>query len=162
MMKDRAFVFGDEINTNVLAPGGFSTDNLIKNLMEPLRPGFSEEIEPGDIIVAGSHFGSGSSRETAPLAIQEAGIAAVVAVSFSRIYYRNSVNLGLPALIAPDVTDLVSEGDVLEIDMERSIVLNTTTDETIDFEPVPEELQSIFESGGIFEYYEDHGGLKRR
>lgn len=152
-MKGRAFVFGDEINTDYIAPAGFSEENLVENLMKPIRPGFHEEIEEGDIIVAGEHFGSGSSRETAPMAIQEAGIAAVVAESFSRLYYRNSVNIGLPALTIPNVTDAVSEGDILEIDMDAGHTRNVTTEETIEFDPLSEEIQSIYEAGGLFGYF---------
>lgn len=162
-MKGRAFVFGDEINTDYIAPAGFSTDHLVENLMEPIRPGFHEEIEDGDVIVAGEHFGSGSSRETAPRAIQEAGVAAVVAESFSRLYYRNSVNIGLPPVTAPGVTDAVEDGDVVEIDWDASTVRNLRTERTVEFEAISDELLSIFEAGGILEYYEDHPeGLKGR
>lgn len=152
-MQGRAFVFGDEINTDYIAPAGFSTDHLVENLMKPIRPDFSDEIEEGDIIVAGEHFGSGSSRETAPMAIQKAGIAAVVAESFSRLYYRNSVNIGLPALPASNVTEVVSEGDELKIDMDQNVIHDLSTDEVIKFEPVSDELKSIYDAGGLFENY---------
>ena len=155
-MKGRAFVFGDEINTDYIAPAGFSEENLVENLMKPIRPGFHEEIEEGDIIVAGEHFGSGSSRETAPTAVQTAGIAAVVAESFSRLYYRNSVNIGLLALTAPGVTDAVSEGDELEIEIEESQVRNLTTGEAVAFEPISEDLRDIYDAGGLMEYYHEY------
>lgn len=128
--------------------------HLVENLMNPIRPAFSDELEEGDIIVAGDHFGSGSSRETAPLAVQEAGLAAVIAESFSRLYCQNSANIGLPALTAPNITDIVSEGDELEIDMDDSVVRNRATGETTAFEPVSEELQAIYDAGGLFEYYQ--------
>lgn len=160
-MRGTAYVFDDEINTDYIAPGGLSTDDLVENLMAPIRSNFSDEITEGDLIVAGEHFGSGSSREAAPQAIQEAGLAAVVAESFSRIYYRNSINIGLPALTASDVTDHVSEGDKLKIDMDQGVIQNVSTGETIQSEPVPEELQLIYDAGGIFKYYQDNpGGLK--
>lgn len=160
-MRGRAFVFGDDVNTDYIAPGGFSTDGLVEKLMEPIRPDFVDEVEPGDVIVAGENFGCGSSRETAPMAIQEAAIDAVIAESFSRLYYRNSINLGLPALICPDVTDRVTEGDELAIDVDDSIIENCSSGESFGFEPVSEELRAIFEAGGLFEYYAEHPeGLK--
>ena len=152
-MQGHAFVFGDEVNTDYLAPAGFADDNLVENLMKPIRPGFHEEIAEGDIIVAGEHFGSGSSRETAPMAVKEAGISAVIAESFSRLYYRNSVNIGLPALTAPTVTDHVDEGDVLDIDMENNLVTNRTSEETFEIEPISEDLLAIFHAGGLFEFH---------
>ncbi|WP_336024139.1 3-isopropylmalate dehydratase [Halobellus salinisoli] len=154
-MKGAAFVFGDEINTDYIAPAGFSEDNLVENLMKPIRPGFHEEIVDGDIIVAGDHFGSGSSRETAPKAVQEAGIAAVVAESFSRLYYRNSVNIGLPALTVPDATEHFSEGDTVSISMADGTVKNETTGETVDSEPISPELRRIYDAGGLFGYYHE-------
>lgn len=154
-MRGIAFVFGDEINTDYIAPAGFATENLVENLMKPVRPGFHEEIEDGDIIVAGDHFGSGSSRETAPMAIKEAGIGAVVAESFSRLYYRNSVNIGLPALAVPDATEFISEGDELEIDIESETVHNLTTGEAVQSEPISDELRAIYDAGGLFEYYHE-------
>lgn len=154
-MRGRAFVFGDEVNTDYIAPAGFDESNLVENLMRPNRPGFHEEIEEGDFIVAGEHFGSGSSRETAPKAIQEAGIAAVVAESFSRLYYRNSVNIGLPALVVPDATERVSEGDELSVDIDADEVRNLSTGETLEVEPISDELHAIYESGGLFEYYHE-------
>jgi len=154
-MKGSAFVFGDEINTDYIAPAGFSEENLVKNLMKPLRPGFHEEITDGDIIVAGEHFGSGSSRETAPKAVKEAGIEAVVAESFSRLYYRNSVNIGLPALTVENATELVSEGDELEVDLKTETIRNHTTGESTACESISTELRRIYDAGGLFEFYHE-------
>lgn len=155
-MRGRAFVFGDEINTDYIAPAGFDESNLVANLMKPIRPGFHEEFEEGDIIVAGDHFGSGSSRETAPKAVQVAGLSAVVAESFSRLYYRNSVNIGLPALTAPEVTDRVDEGDDLEIDLANTVVRNHSTGEDIACEPISDELRDIYDAGGLLSYYRQY------
>jgi 3-isopropylmalate/(R)-2-methylmalate dehydratase small subunit len=152
-MRGQAFVFGDEINTDYIAPAGFADDNLVENLMKPIRPGFGEELDEGDFIVAGDHFGSGSSRETAPMAVKQAGVAAVLAESFSRLYYRNSVNIGLPALTLPNATSFVSEGDELVVDMDAGTVENLTTGETATFEPISAELQEIYDAGGLFERY---------
>ncbi len=159
-MKGRAFVFGDEINTDVIAPSEYRHEHRVEHLMEPIRPDFVDEIQGGEIIVAGEHFGSGSSREIAPTIIQENGIAAVVAESFARIYYRNSVNIGLPAITCPNITDIVTEGDEIEIDMDEGIITNVTTGETAACELLPEALQGLFDAGGIFEYYHSVGELK--
>lgn len=159
-MNGKAFVFGDEINTDVIAPSEYRHEDRVEHLMEPIRPNFVDEITGGEIIVAGEHFGSGSSREIAPTIIQANGIAAVVAESFARIYYRNSVNIGLPAITCPNITDIVSEGDELEIDMDDGIITNLTTGETAECELLPEALQGLFDAGGIFEYYHSVGELK--
>ena len=163
-MPGRAFVFGDEINTDVITPNEYVFDPLeeqAKYLMEPIRPNFADEFEAGDFIVAGEHFGSGSSRERAPGAIKAAGIRAVVAESFARIFYRNSVALGLPAVVCPDVTAHVEEGDELSIDLTDGIVTNRTTGEDLRAEPLPEAVQGIFDAGGLIQHFNQHpGGLK--
>lgn len=158
-MNGRAFVFGDEINTDVIAPSEYRHEHRAEHLMEPIRANFVDEIQGGEIIVAGEHFGSGSSREIAPTIIQENGIAAVVAESFARIYYRNSVNIGLPAITCPDITDIVTEGDEIEIDMDEGVITNLETGDTAECELLPEALQGIFDAGGIFEYYHSVGEL---
>ncbi len=124
--------------------------------MEPVRPGFADDISPGDVIVAGEHFGSGSSRESAPIAIKESGIGAVVAESFARIFYRNSVNIGLPVISCPGVTEVVSEGDDVEVDLEANVLRDLTTGESIELEPISEDLQAIYDAGGLLAYYHEH------
>jgi 3-isopropylmalate/(R)-2-methylmalate dehydratase small subunit len=157
-MRGRAVVFGDEINTDIITPtgGDYIGRDVVEILMDPVRPGFSEEVSDGDVIVAGEHFGSGSSRETAPTAIKEAGVAAVVAESFARIYYRNSVNIGLPALTCPDATEIVSEGDEVEVDLDGNTLRNVTTGETAELRSIDETVQSIYDAGGLLEYYHEH------
>lgn len=163
-MRGTAHTFGDEVNTDVIAPSdyfGEPIDVMAEHVFEPERPGFAEEIDDGDFVVAGEHFGSGSSRESAPMAIQAAGIAAVIAESFSRIYYRNSIAIGLPALTVEDATEKISEGDELEIDFESATVRNLTTDDRLEFEPLPAEIRQIFDAGGIKEHYrENPDGLR--
>lgn len=160
----RAFVFGDDVNTDVITPSEYVSEPIeqqVEHLFEPVRPGFVEELETGDVIVAGEQFGSGSSRETAPAALQQAGVGAVVAESFARIFYRNAVNLGLPAVVRPGVTERVSDGDELTVDLEAGAVRNHTTDEPLEFEPLPPEIREIFDAGGLLEHYEQHpGGLQ--
>ncbi len=155
MMRGTAYVFGDEINTDIITPRGsdYVGADLTDILMSPVRPNFAAEVDEGDIIVAGEHFGSGSSRETAPRAIQEAGISAVVAESFARIYYRNSVNIGLPALTCPGVTEHVSEEDEIEIGLGNGVIQNHTTGRDVEFEPLDDVVQSIYDAGGLFKYY---------
>ncbi len=158
-MRGTAYVFGDEVNTDVITPSdyfGQPIEVMAEHIFEPERPGFAEEIEDGDFVVAGEHFGSGSSRESAPMAIQAAGIGCVIAESFSRIFYRNSIVIGLPALTVEGATDHISEGDVLTVDFDSATIENETTGETLDFEPLPREVQQIFDAGGIIEHYRQH------
>lgn len=158
-MRGTAYTFGDEINTDVITPSdyfGEPIEVMAEHIFEPERPGFAEAIDEGDFVVAGEHFGSGSSRESAPMAIKAAGIGAVIAESFSRIYYRNSIVIGLPALTVDDATDRIAEGDELVVDLEAATIENETTGETLSFEPLPEELRRIFDAGGLVEHYRQH------
>jgi len=155
-MRGTAYCFGDEVNTDVITPSdyfGEPIEVMAEHIFEPERPGFAAEIDDGDFVVAGEHFGSGSSRESAPMAIQAAGVGAVIAESFSRIYYRNSITIGLPALTVEDATEKISEGDTLVVDLENATIENETTGEELAFEPLPEEVQQIFDAGGIIEHY---------
>lgn len=163
-MRGTAFVFGDEVNTDVITPSdyfGESVEVMAEHVFEPELPGFVDEIDDGDFVVAGDHFGSGSSRESAPAAIQTAGIGAVIAESFARIFYRNAIAIGLPALTCPGIAAGVTEGDDLEIDFEGHVVRNVSTGEAFTFEPIPAEIQSIFDAGGLIEHYRANpGGLR--
>lgn len=163
-MRGTAYVFGDEVNTDVITPSdyfGEGIEVMAEHVFEPERPGFAAEIEDGDLIVAGDHFGSGSSRESAPAAIQAAGIGAVIAESFSRIFYRNSIAIGLPALTCPGIAAGVSEGDELEVDFDAGVVRNLTAGGEFAFEPLPAEIQSVFDAGGLIAHYRDQpGGLR--
>lgn len=159
-MKGTAFTFGDDINTDVIMPIGPYTnladdfDEVSKHIFEPIRPDFTDEIEDGDVIVAGGNFGSGSGRESAPVAIQSSGIAAVVAESFSRIFYRNAIAIGFPVITCQNVTREVSEGDTVEIDLQNSTVTNISTDRELDTEPLPPAIQSLFDMGGWSGFFE--------
>lgn len=158
-MRGTAYVFGDEVNTDVITPSDYFGEHIevmAEHIFEPKRPNFAEKIDKDDIIVAGEHFGSGSSRESAPGAIQEAGISAVVAESFSRIFYRNAVAIGLPAITCPEVTAHVSEGDKLDVDTDSGIVHNLATNKKLDAQSLPEEIQSIFNEGGLLNHYKNH------
>jgi 3-isopropylmalate/(R)-2-methylmalate dehydratase small subunit len=163
-MRGTVYTFGDEVNTDVITPSdyfGEPIEVMAEHIFEPERPDFVEEFEEGDVVVAGEHFGSGSSRESAPAAIQAAGLGAVVAESFSRIFYRNAIAIGLPAVTCPGVTDLFTEGDEAEIDLDAGVVRNLTTGEELDAEPLPAAIQDIFDQGGLIEQYRnDPEGLR--
>lgn len=158
-MRGRAFVFGDEINTDLITPSEYLNEDLetqVEHLFEPVRPDFTRDMDAGDIVVAGNHFGSGSSRETAPAALQASGVGAVVAESFARIFYRNAINLGLPPVVCPAVTTVVSEGDTVAIDLADGQLTNVTAGERLDFDPLPPEIRAIFDAGGLLEHLDSN------
>jgi 3-isopropylmalate/(R)-2-methylmalate dehydratase small subunit len=161
-LKGRAHKFGDNINTDYIISGKhkFKTldiNELTRHLMEDLDPDFFQKIKPGDFIVAGSNFGCGSSREQAPLVIKEAQIAAVLAKSFARIFYRNSINIGLPVLECN--TDKISAGDELEIDMDKGIIRSLSRNEEFPFLPFPPFVLKILNEGGLVEHFRRHGNF---
>ncbi len=151
-MKGKVWKYGDHVNTDVLIPGRYLDDYDLKNLarhaMEDLDPKFSKDVSYGDIIVAGRNFGCGSSREQAPLALKHAGVGAVVAISFARIFYRNAINIGLP-VIEFDATAMFEKGDVALINMEKGVIINETRGRTGKFEPLPPFLLEILKEGGL-------------
>jgi len=126
---------------------------LAQHVMEDSEhPNFAKEHQQGDIIVAGRNFGSGSSREHAPIAIKYAGVPVVVAKSFARIFFRNAINIGLPIAEAPDAVDEINHGDELEVDLDSGIIRNLTTGKEYKATKFPEELQAILRAGGLMEY----------
>lgn len=155
-LRGRAFVFGDDINTDYITPSdyfGQPMEEIADHLFEPVDPAFADQFESGDIVVAGENFGSGSSRETAPKALQAAGVAAVVAESFARIFYRNAIAIGLPVATCPGVTDAVDPGDTVVVDLSENQVVNVTTGEALDCEPLPPAVREIFDAGGLLAHY---------
>lgn len=162
-MSGRAWKFGDNVSTDLITPGRYfhlrsNLPELAKHVMEDARPGFAGMISPGDFIVAGENFGLGSSREHAPTCIKLAGISAVLAKSFARIFYRNCINIGLPAIICE--TDEIQEGDLLEMDMGKGVVIDTTKGMTLKFPPLPPVMQRILMEGGLVAHVQKYGGLK--
>ncbi len=162
-LKGYSHKFGDDVNTDYIISGKykFSTidmDELSVHLMEDLRPNFYNDIKKGDFIVAGENFGCGSSREQAPLVIKHAGISAVIATSFARIFYRNSINIGLPLVEVP--TNNIDEGDLLTVDLEKGIVKNLTKDEVLKIKSLPKVMLKILQSGGLVNYYKKYGTLE--
>lgn len=154
MIKGRAWKFGDDVDTDAIIPGRYLTlnnpEDLARYLFAGVRPDFKEKIKQGDIIVAGENFGCGSSREHAPLAIKYAGISCVIAKSFARIFFRNSVNLGLPPIECKDA-DKIEEGDELEINLNNGIIKDLTKESTYRITPIPDFLNNIMKEG-LLEY----------
>jgi len=153
--QGKAFVFGDNIDTDlIIAARYLNTSNpteLAKHVMEDADPEFVNKISHGDIIVAGENFGCGSSREHAPVAIKYAGISAVIAKSFARIFYRNAFNTGLVILEVKEA-DKISEGDELKVDLAAGIVQNITKNETYAFNAIPPFMMELLNAGGLMEY----------
>jgi 3-isopropylmalate/(R)-2-methylmalate dehydratase small subunit len=161
-IKGKAWMFGDDISTDHIIPGRFyhlrsNLEELKKHVFDDIAPGFSERIAKGDVIVGGRNFGLGSSREHAPLIIRMAGIDAIVAPSFARIFYRNAINVGLAAIICP--VDGITQGDALEIGLDEGLLTNITKGETRRFAPLPAIMRSILDEGGLDHYIRKHGGF---
>ena len=148
-----AHTVGDHIDTDAIIPATFlvstDPDELGKNCMEGLEPGWIERVAKGDIMVAGKNFGCGSSREHAPIALMGAGIPVVVAHSFARIFYRNGFNMGITLLEVGDEVSRISDKDTLEVDAAKGEIKNLTTGETITCHPVPPFMQEILAKGGL-------------
>ena len=153
ILKGKVYRVGDNINTDVIMPGRWChlTDEaeLAKHCMEDYDPDYHKKSSPGDIIVADRNFGCGSSREVAPLSIKAAGISAVVARSFARIFYRNSINIGLPIFESVECAEATEAGDELEIDMFGGKIKNITKGKTFSFVPFPPFMQTIIQKGGL-------------
>ncbi|WP_169778688.1 3-isopropylmalate dehydratase small subunit [Campylobacter curvus] len=154
-MTGKVWKFGDNIDTDIIIAARYlntSDENeLAKHIMEDADPKFSSKIAKGDIIVAGENFGCGSSREHAPLALKAAGIGAVVAKSYARIFYRNSFNTGL-LILEISQTDEINEGDELKIDVDNGVIVNLSTQKEYKFNPIPPFMQELLKSGGLIEY----------
>jgi 3-isopropylmalate/(R)-2-methylmalate dehydratase small subunit len=152
-LKGKVFKYGDNVDTDVIIPARYlnssDPENLAAHCMEDIDENFADQVEEGDIIVGGKNFGSGSSREHAPLAIKYAGVSCVVAESFARIFYRNSINIGLPILECPEAVKNTEAGDQLEVDIDKGIVKNLRTGESFEAEPFPPFMQEIIKDGGL-------------
>lgn len=155
-MAGKAFVFNDNIDTDLMVPGKYLTlsrpEELAKVCMAGISENFAAKITPGDVFVAGSNFGCGSSREHAPISIKAAGVNCVIAASFARIFYRNSINIGLPVLESPAAVKSIEEGDEISVDFENGQILNHTKSQTYSFKPFPEYILEIFKAGGLVSY----------
>ena len=147
--------YGDNVDTDVIIPARYlnTSDHkeLASHCMEDLDKTFVSRVQSGDIITAGQNFGCGSSREHAPIAIKASGISLVIAKSFARIFYRNSINIGLAIVECPEAVDGISEGDKVEADLDNGIIKNLTTGKEFKTEPFPEFIQKIIENGGLIQ-----------
>lgn len=155
MIEGRVWKYGDNINTDVIFPGKYTytvsePQEMAKISLCDLDPEFAKKVKKNDIIVAGKNFGCGSSREQAAFCLKYAGVSAVIAKSFSRLFFRNSINAALPAIESNDLYDLVNNGDLLSFDLKNGII--KTHDKSITFLQLPTEILEIFESGGLVEY----------
>ena len=157
-MKSTAWKFGNDIDTDIILPGRYliytDEERLSQHCMEGLDAEFSKKCKKGDFIVAGTNFGCGSSREHAPIALKGIGISAVIAESFARIFYRNATNVGVPLLEAPGITEIVEDGDEIEVDMENGTITAANGD-IIKFKKLPPFMLEILEKGGLIEYLKD-------
>ena len=161
-LKGRIWKFGDDISTDAVIPGKYKFktidfDELAQHVMEGADPTFPSKVKKGDIIVAGNNFGCGSSREQAPVVIKHAGVSAVVAKSFARIFYRNSFNIGLPLIECPEAIDHIKTGDTIEIRLSDGKIV--AGGKTYSFKPIPGFLMEILEDGGLVAHYKKHGGF---
>lgn len=155
-VRGRAWVFGDDVDTDVLAPGAYMkgpVEELAAHCLEALDPRFAREVRAGDVVVAGRNFGMGSSREQAAQALRLLGVGAVVARSFAGIFYRNALNLGLLALVCPDLEG-VAPGDELSVDAAAGIVRNLTQGRSFRCQPIPEHLLAMVRDGGLVPHLE--------
>lgn len=151
VITGKAWVFGDEINTDVMAPGLYfksSMEEMARHCLEAVDPGFAASVAPGDIVVAGHNFGVGSAREQAALAFRHLKVGAILAESFGRIFYRNALNFGVPALFFPQSAD-IDPGDVLAVDPVTGSIENRNSGQRYTVDGIPEHLMQIIQAGGL-------------
>ena len=152
-ISGRAFVFGDDINTDVMAPGLYfksPMEEMAKHCLEAVDPAFAKAVQPGDIVVAGRNFGVGSAREQAAMALTHLGVGAVLAVSFGRIFYRNALNHGLLAIACPAAAQAIQPGESVVIDLERTVIQCAAGE--FAYPPLSPSVMGIVQAGGLVEY----------
>lgn len=156
IIEGKCHSFGNDIDTDAIIPARYlntsDPDELAQHCMEDADATFAQRVEKGDIIVAGKNFGCGSSREHAPVSIKAAGVAAVVAASFARIFYRNAINIGLPIFESPAAAEGIASGDVVKIDAEKGEIINLTQAKTYQAAPFPPFMQELIMAGGLLPY----------
>jgi 3-isopropylmalate/(R)-2-methylmalate dehydratase small subunit len=153
--RGKVWKFGDDVDTDVIIPARYllthDPKELAEHVMEDIDPTFAGQVEEGDIIVAGKNFGCGSSREHAPIAIKGAGVSVVLAKSYARIFYRNAINIGLPIVECPEAIDDAETGDILEVDTDEGVVINTRTGKSYDATQHSPYVQEIIRQGGLMQ-----------
>lgn len=151
--QGRVFKYPDNVDTDVIIPARYlntsDAQELAKHCMEDIDKTFTERVQSGDIIVAGWNFGCGSSREHAPLTIKTNGVSCVIAKSFARIFYRNSINIGLPILECEQAAEEINDGDDVSIDFDKGVITNNSTGKTYEAQPFPTFIQKIISDGGL-------------
>jgi len=161
-LKGKAVKYGDNVDTDVIIPARYlNTTNkaeLASHCMEDIDKDFHKKISKGDFIAAGKNFGCGSSREHAPIAIKESGIALVIAESFARIFYRNSINIGLPIVENKDAAKEIQNGDEIEADFDNGVLKNISQNKTYQIPPLDKDIQAIINAGGLLELIQKNGG----
>ncbi len=153
IFNGKAIKYGDNVDTDVIIPARYlntiDKKELASHCMEDIDKSFTQKVEAGDIMIAGYNFGCGSSREHAPIAIKESGISLVIARSFARIFYRNSINIGLAILECDEAVDGIQEGDKVEADLDEGVIYNRTTGKCFKTQPFPAFIQTIIQNGGL-------------
>ncbi|MCD4670574.1 MAG: 3-isopropylmalate dehydratase small subunit [Actinomycetia bacterium] len=162
MFNGKSFKFGDDISTDLIAPGRLfhlrsNLPEMAKHVLEDADPGFAKKVKKGDFVVGGRNFGLGSSREHAPAIIKLSGVGAVLAKSFARIFFRNSINVGLPVLVCD--TDKIEDGDELEIDLSKGTINNITRNIELKFNPLPDVMIKILDDGGLTDHITKNKGF---
>jgi len=154
-LQGKVWKFGDNIDTDLIIAARYlntsEPSELAKHIMEDADPEFLNKMSEGDIIVAGENFGCGSSREHAPIALKSAGISAIIAPTFARIFYRNAFNMGLPIFELAEANE-INEGDTVKVDMAKGEIINITQGKTYKFTPIPEFMQKLVDAGGLIEF----------
>ena len=152
----KIYKYKDNVDTDVIIPArylnSFDAKELASHAMVDIDPTFASTVEKGDIIVAGQNFGCGSSREHAPLCLKTAGVKCVIAKSFARIFYRNSINIGFPIMECEEAADKIEKGDEVEVDFSTGVITNKTKNETYQSQPFPEFLQKMIDADGLVKY----------
>ncbi|HWJ02112.1 MAG TPA: 3-isopropylmalate dehydratase small subunit [Verrucomicrobiae bacterium] len=160
--KGKAWKFGKDVDTDLIIPARYLNTSepaeLAKHCMEDADPGFPGKVGKGDIIVAGKNFGCGSSREHAPIAIKAAGVSCVIAASFARIFYRNSLNIGLPIFESVEAAAKIAEGDLVEVDEATGVITNLSKGEAYQAVPFPPFMQELIKAGGLVAYVAGKAG----
>lgn len=159
----RAWVLGDNVDTDAIAPGRymkFGIAEIAPHCLEGVLPEFARSVRPGDVVVGGRNFGAGSSREQAPAALKHLGVAALVAESFAGLFYRNALNLGLPAVVCAEARR-IRDGDLLRVSFEEGKIANLTSGETLQCEPIPAHLMQLVRDGGLLAHLEKRLGRGR-
>ncbi len=151
-----AYKYGDNVDTDVIIPARYlaiqDRKELASHAMEDIDTEFVKKIKPGDLVVAGSNFGCGSSREHAPLVLKESGVGCVIAATFARIFYRNAINIGLPIIECREAAEAIRDGDTVEVDFDSGVIRDLTTDQTFQGQPFPAFMQEIISNGGLISY----------